>query len=179
MKTALADAENNFELEIDRLVVKEATVGEGPTFKRFKPRARGSASAILKRTAHIRVVLTDDDIDAKKEKKFDVSPEKRKGAPKGSKKKEQSTKSEAKSSKVDGDKGKVYSKRPDDADDLTELEGVGPKLAEKLNSEGIYCFQQIADWTDENIAVFEDLLSIEGRVEKNDWVKAAKKLAKG
>jgi len=40
--------------------VKEATVGEGPTLKRIMARARGSASQILKRTSHIRIVLTDE-----------------------------------------------------------------------------------------------------------------------
>ncbi|MEO0415907.1 MAG: 50S ribosomal protein L22 [Verrucomicrobiota bacterium] len=68
MKTALADAENNFELAIDGLIVKEASVGEGPTFKRFKPRARGSAGAIRKRTSHLKIVLTDD-VDAEEPKK--------------------------------------------------------------------------------------------------------------
>jgi large subunit ribosomal protein L22 len=41
-------------------VVKEATVGEGPTLKRIMARARGSASRILKRTSHIRIVLSDE-----------------------------------------------------------------------------------------------------------------------
>jgi Ribosomal protein L22 len=41
-------------------VVKEATVGEGPTLKRIMARARGSASQILKRTSHIRIVLSDE-----------------------------------------------------------------------------------------------------------------------
>jgi large subunit ribosomal protein L22 len=40
--------------------VKEATVGEGPTLKRIMARARGSASKILKRTSHIRIVLSDE-----------------------------------------------------------------------------------------------------------------------
>lgn len=60
MKAALADAENNFELDLETLTVKEAVVGDGPTFKRFKPRARGSAAAILKRTAHLYITLTDE-----------------------------------------------------------------------------------------------------------------------
>jgi large subunit ribosomal protein L22 len=41
-------------------VVKEAIVGEGPTLKRMTPRARGSGSQILKRTSHIRIVLSDE-----------------------------------------------------------------------------------------------------------------------
>ena len=60
LKSAIANAENNNELRVDTLVVKEATVGEGPTMKRIKSRARGSASTIRKRTSHIRIVLTDE-----------------------------------------------------------------------------------------------------------------------
>ncbi len=60
LKSAIANAENNNSLRVDTLVVKEATVGEGPTMKRIKSRARGSASPIRKRTAHVRIVLTDD-----------------------------------------------------------------------------------------------------------------------
>ena len=60
LKSAIANAENNANLKPDGLVVKEAVVGEGPTFKRIMARARGSASQILKRTSHIRIVLTDE-----------------------------------------------------------------------------------------------------------------------
>jgi large subunit ribosomal protein L22 len=60
VKAAVADAENNFELSVDNLVIKEATAGEGPTLKRFIPRARGSASPIHKRTSRINIVLTED-----------------------------------------------------------------------------------------------------------------------
>jgi len=60
LKSAVANAENNNNLRADSLVVKEATVGEGATFKRFQPKARGSAGPIRKRTSHIRIVLTDE-----------------------------------------------------------------------------------------------------------------------
>src|SRR5882724_2165785 len=60
LKSAVANAENNANLRVDALVVKEATVGEGPTMKRMMTRARGSGSRILKRSAHIRIVLTDE-----------------------------------------------------------------------------------------------------------------------
>ena len=60
LKSAIANAENNANLKADGLVVKEAVVGEGPTFKRMTTRARGSGARILKRTAHIRIVLTDE-----------------------------------------------------------------------------------------------------------------------
>jgi large subunit ribosomal protein L22 len=60
LKSAIANAENNANLKPDGLVVKEAIVGEGPTFKRMIARARGSGSRILKRTSHIRIVLSDE-----------------------------------------------------------------------------------------------------------------------
>ncbi len=60
LKSAVANAENNANLRVDGLVVKEATCGEGPTQKRMMARARGSGSRILKRSAHIRIILTDE-----------------------------------------------------------------------------------------------------------------------
>jgi large subunit ribosomal protein L22 len=60
LKSAVANAENNANLKVDGLVVKEAIVGEGPTMKRMMARARGSGSRILKRTSHIRIVLSDE-----------------------------------------------------------------------------------------------------------------------
>jgi large subunit ribosomal protein L22 len=64
LKSAIANAENNAELKVDTLLVKEAVIGEGPTFKRFRARARGSASSLRKRTSHIRIVLSDDLVPA-------------------------------------------------------------------------------------------------------------------
>jgi large subunit ribosomal protein L22 len=68
LKSAVANAENNANLKADGLVVKEAIVGEGPTFKRIMARARGSASRVLKRTSHIRIVLSDE-IETRETKK--------------------------------------------------------------------------------------------------------------
>ncbi len=60
LKSAIANAENNNNLRVDTLVVQEAVVGEGPTLKRFVPKARGSAGPIRKRTSHIKITLTDE-----------------------------------------------------------------------------------------------------------------------
>lgn len=59
LKSAAANAESNEGVSISELFVKDAYVDGGPTLKRFRPRARGSASAIRKRTSHVTVVLTD------------------------------------------------------------------------------------------------------------------------
>ena len=57
LQSAAANAENNYEMDRDSLRVVEAYAGEGPTLKRFKPRSRGRVSPILKRSAHITVIV--------------------------------------------------------------------------------------------------------------------------
>lgn len=59
IKSAVANAEHNYDMDIDRLFVSEIYADEGPTLKRFRPRAKGSASRINKRTSHISVVLEE------------------------------------------------------------------------------------------------------------------------
>lgn len=59
LKSAEANAVNNFELDKEKLYVAEAYAGQGTTLKRLKPNARGSASRIRKRTSHITVVLKE------------------------------------------------------------------------------------------------------------------------
>jgi large subunit ribosomal protein L22 len=57
LRTAIANAENNHELDTEEMVVLSAIATPGPTLKRITPRARGSAGAIKKRLCHITVVL--------------------------------------------------------------------------------------------------------------------------
>lgn len=59
IQSAVANAEHNYDMDVDNLVVSEIYANEGPTLKRFRPRARGRATAINKRTSHITVVLTE------------------------------------------------------------------------------------------------------------------------
>jgi large subunit ribosomal protein L22 len=92
LKSAVANAENNANLRVDGLVVKEATCGEGPTQKRMMARARGSGSRILKRSAHIRIILTDEiEIKTRDKKKGG----KKSGAKKSSAKKSKGTETKA------------------------------------------------------------------------------------
>lgn len=57
LNSAVANAEHNNNLRADNLVVKTAFVDEGPTLKRIRPRAKGSASRINKRTSHITIIV--------------------------------------------------------------------------------------------------------------------------
>ncbi|EBA08728.1 hypothetical protein SSE37_03760 [Sagittula stellata E-37] len=66
-----------------------------------------------------------------------------------------------------------------EADDLTTLMGVGPKLAVTLNEAGIYHFSQIAEWTEDNVAwVDANIAGVRGRAAKNGWVAQAADLTK-
>jgi len=70
LKSAIANAENNFELDVESLVVKEATATDGPSFRRFKARARGSGAPIKRRTSHLQIILTDEiEIETRETKK--------------------------------------------------------------------------------------------------------------
>jgi large subunit ribosomal protein L22 len=60
LKSALANAENNQGLKPETLRIKEAVAGTATALKRFVPKARGSAGPILKRTCHIKIVLSDE-----------------------------------------------------------------------------------------------------------------------
>jgi large subunit ribosomal protein L22 len=61
LRSAIANAEHNFALDRDELFVAEAFADEGPTIKRWRPRARGRATRIRKRTSHITIVVADDE----------------------------------------------------------------------------------------------------------------------
>ena len=85
LKSAIANEENNANLKPDGLVVKEAIVGEGPTVKRIMARARGSASRILKRTSHIRIVLSDEIVIETREARKAKREQQKKGPKKAAK----------------------------------------------------------------------------------------------
>jgi large subunit ribosomal protein L22 len=59
LKSAIANAENNHQLKPETLLVKSAVAGTATSLKRFTPKARGSAGPIIKRSCHIKIVLSD------------------------------------------------------------------------------------------------------------------------
>ena len=61
LESAVANAENNHELDADDLVIRKVYVDEGPTLKRYRPRALGRATRIRKRTSHMTITLTTND----------------------------------------------------------------------------------------------------------------------
>jgi large subunit ribosomal protein L22 len=68
LKSAVANAEQKGSMDIDRLVVSKILVGKGPTLKRFKARAKGSASRILKYSTHLKVYVAEGAVVKEKKK---------------------------------------------------------------------------------------------------------------
>jgi large subunit ribosomal protein L22 len=66
LASAIANAEHNFSLDPESLIISRAYVDEGPTMKRFRPRAQGRAYRIRKRTSHITIEVESVDTPSKK-----------------------------------------------------------------------------------------------------------------
>ncbi len=62
VRSAVANADQKDEIDVDNLVIRNIFVDQGPTLKRFRARARGRGSRILKKTSHITVILAEDDV---------------------------------------------------------------------------------------------------------------------
>ncbi|MBF0310332.1 MAG: 50S ribosomal protein L22 [Magnetococcales bacterium] len=61
LRSAMGNAENNFGLDVDQLIVSRATVDQGTMLKRIRPRARGRANRILKRSSHVTIGVSAQD----------------------------------------------------------------------------------------------------------------------
>ena len=111
LRSAVANAVNNFELDKDNLRIKEIRVDEGPTLHRWMPRARGRATPIRKRTSHIKVLLAEivasGDHRPKKAKieapvKLDARPKEEEGVKIGGRKEGDSPKKDEKAAPAKG-----------------------------------------------------------------------------
>ncbi|MEO1824420.1 MAG: 50S ribosomal protein L22 [Roseibacillus sp.] len=122
LKSAVANAENNHDLAADSLLVKEANISDGPSFRRFKPRARGSASAIKKRTSHIYIILTDEGAEEKAPSKREQGNRK-KPAAKAEKVKEEAASDE---SVTDSAESELVAEDQVDADPVKEASDHSP-----------------------------------------------------
>ncbi len=154
----IASAVANGEYEPEEVTVLSCRVDKGPVLRRFRPRARGSASRILKPTSHI-FVEVGTVVEEKKE-----TPKKEKAKKEETPKKE--TKAPAKKSA-----------KSVDLNDLKLLSGVGPAMEKKLHAEGVTSIQQIADMTQEQIAELDAKIGIKGKIE-DTWQKEAQELIK-
>ena len=87
---------------------------------------------------------------------------------------------EARTEKIDMIKSVIGEATVENKDDLKKISGVGPVYEEKLNSLGIYTFEQVSKLTPESIQAIEELTKyFPGRIEREDWMSQAKKLMEG
>jgi large subunit ribosomal protein L22 len=158
----IASACANGDYEPEEVTILSARSDKGPVLKRFKPRARGSASRILKPTAHIMIEVgtTTETKEAPKEVK---KVETKKEAPKAEKKVE---------AKKEAPKTAPKAKS---TDDLLQLSGVGPAMVKKLNAEEITSIEQIANMTKEQIADLDAKIGLKGKIE-DTWQAEAKEI---
>jgi len=69
-----------------------------------------------------------------------------------------------------------FTSKPGEVDDLKQIKGIGPVIEKTLHGLGIYQFQQVADFTEDNIAWVDNHISFPGRIQREDWVGQAKKI---
>ncbi len=160
----ITSAVANGEYEPEEVVITSCRVDKAAVMKRWRPRARGTASRIIKPTAHVFVEVTPASEATKPEpKKVDT---KRTTAKKLEPKKAEADKpapretepqTEARNeNKPAGRKGTAK------GDDLTKIKGIGKVYQGKLNDEGIYTFEDVANMTDEQIAIMEEKYTFRG-----------------
>ncbi|MBI1386141.1 MAG: 50S ribosomal protein L21 [Rhizobiales bacterium] len=76
-----------------------------------------------------------------------------------------------------GELSPIFTRPAGEPDDLTRISGVGPVIAEKLDKLGVIKFAQVAAFTPDDIARVDAVLNFKGRIERENWVEQAKKLA--
>jgi large subunit ribosomal protein L22 len=157
----IASAVANGDYEPEEVSILSCRVDKGPVLKRFRPRARGSASRILKPTSHIMVEVGTVIESKEAPKKAEVKKE----TPKTEKKAE--VKKETPKS----------TKKAANAEDLKQLSGVGPAMEKKLNAEGITSIEQIAKMSKEEIAELDAKIGVKGKIE-DTWQAEAKEILK-
>jgi len=175
----IASAVANGDFEPEEVIITSCRVEKAAVMKRWRPRARGTATRIIKPTAHILVEVAD----AASVESAKAAPAKAKEAPKKSAakaekkaapKKAEAKKAEAKpaAEKKSADK-KPAAKKPATkkpaakkaaakGDDLTKIKGIGKVYAGKLQAEGIETFEAVANMSQEQIDMMEEKYSFKG-----------------
>jgi large subunit ribosomal protein L22 len=169
----IASAVANGEFEPEEVIITSCRVDKAAVMKRWRPRARGTASRIIKPTAHILVeVATVADAEARQAAAGKVAETKRASAKKATEKKESVEKAptesaaiqtEAKAESSSASATKAPAKKADaKGDDLTKIKGIGKVYQGKLNDEGIFTFEDVVNMTDEQIAMMEEKYTFKG-----------------
>ena len=147
----IASAVANGDFEPEEVIITSCRVDKAAVMKRWRPRARGTATRILKPTAHIFVEVTDSaSVEAAKATPAKETDEK--STPKAEKKETAKKETAKPAVKKEAAKG----------DDLTKIKGIGKVYAGKLQAEGIETFDAVANMTQEQIDMMEEKYSFKG-----------------
>ena len=164
----IASAVANGDYEPEEVVITSCRVDKAAVMKRWRPRARGTASRIIKPTAHILVEVAPA-AEAEKPASKNAKAKKKEAPAKTAEK----TKAETKPAT---DKA-VDKKSAAKGDDLTKIKGIGKVYQGNLNDEGIFTFEDVANMTDEQIAMMEEKYTFRGDFRES--VADAKNLVNG
>ena len=151
----IASAVANGDYEPEEVTITSCRVDKAAVMKRWRPRARGTASRIIKPTSHILVevgvVSTEAEAPAKKETTKKAAS--KKAAP------------------------KAESKADSKGDDLTKIAGIGKVYQEKLNDEGIFTYEDVVNMTQAQIDTMEEKYTFKG--DFKDSIADAKNFVNG
>jgi len=144
----IASAVANGDYEPEEVVISSCRVDKAAVMKRWRPRARGTATRILKPTSHIYVEVAEAAAEAPKAEKKPAKKAPKKEAP-----------AETAAKAAAEEAVKAAEKK---GDDLTKIKGIGKAYQEKLNNEGIFTYEDVANMSDEQIAMMEEKYSFKG-----------------
>jgi len=150
----IASAVANGDYEPEEVVITSCRVDKAAVMKRWRPRARGTATRIIKPTAHILVEVAPAAAEEK-------APAKKAPAKKEAPKKE-APKAEKKTEAPKAEEKKAAADTEAKGDDLTKIKGIGKVYAAKLQAEGITTFEAVANMTQEQIDMMEEKYSFKG-----------------
>ena len=165
----IASAVANGDYEPEEVTITSCRVDKAAVMKRWRPRARGTASRIIKPTAHILVEVGTASAEAE-------APAKKTNSKKSTTKKVAPKKSVAKAESKKA-APKATAKAETKGDDLTKIAGIGKVYQGKLNDEGIFTYADVANMTEAQIAVMEEKYTFKG--DFKDAIADAKNFVNG
>jgi len=184
LESAIANADHNDGIDEDDLYVAACYADEGATMKRFRPRARGRASRINKRTSHITIIVARyeaDELEARREK-AEAQGTTSAAQAEARRRRVQQSQGAADTDTAAGDTGADDSDADDSGDnptaadpnsgetDLTDITGIGPKFAELLVAAGIPNIAALAEISDDQRETLKD--EIKGD-DMDGWIEQA------
>jgi len=162
----IASAVANGDFEPEEVTITSCRVDKAAVMKRWRPRARGTASRIIKPTAHILVEVGVASVEAEAPAKTTAKKTEKKAAAKPVAKKAETKKAAPKAAKADT-KG----------DDLTKIAGIGKVYQGKLNDEGIFTYADVVNMTQAQIDTMEEKYTFKG--DFKDAIADAKNFVNG